>query len=215
MSLIQRQTGRAEEQSASGETYKCFMPFKLPPSPPIQIEQFYSLLEKAAVSLGELNGIRANLPDASLFISTFSKKEAILSSQIEGTQSSLSDFLLFENGEKPQSDEKEAANYMSAMNYGLKRIQSLPLSRRLICEIHAKLLTGGRGQEKTPGEFRISQTGLADRVRETPYMFRLRRRISLNVLAILKSFCIAAIRPCLFSLRPPWLMSSLSLSIRF
>ena len=152
--------GRLITKSESGETYQCHIPQPLPPHPPIQPEKFYKLLDKANVSLGELNGIRTNLPNASLFLRMFTRKEAVLSSQIEGAQSSLSDFLLFENNEenlKTNDDDIEVANYISAMNYGLKRIQKLPLSRRLLCEIHEKLLSSGRGVEKCPGEVRTSQ----------------------------------------------------------
>ena len=158
---VKRETGHYREQLADGEAYTCYIPKKLPPDPPVQIEKFYSLLDKAGVALGALNGIRINLPDASLFLSVFAKKEAVLSSQIEGTQSSLSDLLLFESEKKAaRGDETEIANYISAMNYGMEKIHSLPLSRRLLCEIHEKLLSGGsgvRGSEKQPGQVRTSQ----------------------------------------------------------
>ena len=159
MNKIKR-IGRLITKSEGGETHRCYIPQPLPPNPPIQPEKFYKLLDKANVSLGELNGIRTNLPNASLFLHMFTRKEAVLSSQIEGTQSSLSDFLLFENKEenlKTNDDDIEVANYISAMNYGLKRIEKLPLSRRLLCEIHEKLLSSGRGMEKCPGEIRTSQ----------------------------------------------------------
>ena len=155
-----KRIGRLITKSEGGETYQCYIPKPLPPNPPIQPEKFYKLLDKANVSLGELNGIRTNLPNASLFLHMFTRKEAVLSSQIEGTQSSLSDFLLFENNEenlKTNDDDIEVANYISAMNYGLKRTHNLPLSRRLLCEIHEKLLSSGRGMEKCPGEVRTSQ----------------------------------------------------------
>ena len=155
-----KRIGRLITKSEGGETYQCYIPQPLPPSPPIQPEKFYNLLDKANVSLGELNGIRTNLPNASLFLHIFTRKEAVLSSQIEGTQSSLSDFLLFENNGKnlkTNDDDIEVANYISAMNYGLKRIHNLPLSRRLLCEIHEKLLSSGRGMKKCPGEVRTSQ----------------------------------------------------------
>ena len=157
---VKRETGHYREQLADGEAYKCYIPRKLPPDPPVQIEKFYGLLDKAAVALGALNGIRINLPDASLFLSVFAKKEAVLSSQIEGTQSSLSDLLLFESEKKAaRGDETEIANYISAMDYGMEKIHSLPLSRRLLCEIHEKLLSGPgvRGSEKQPGQVRTSQ----------------------------------------------------------
>ena len=155
-----KRVGQFITKSEGGETYRCYVPKPLPPKPPIQTDKFYSLLDKANVSLGELNGIRTNLPNAALFLHVFTRKEAVLSSQIEGTQSSLSDFLLFENNGKNMKrndDDVEVANYIAAMNYGLKRIQDLPLSRRLLCEIHEKLLSSGRGMEKCPGEIRTSQ----------------------------------------------------------
>ena len=159
MNKIKR-IGHFITKSEGGETYQCYIPQPLPPKPPIQAEKFYKLLDKANISLGELNGIRTNLPNASLFLHIFTRKEAVLSSQIEGTQSSLSDFLLFENNEenfKTNNDDIEVSNYISAMNYGLERIESLPLSRRLLCGIHEKLLSSGRGMEKCPGEVRTSQ----------------------------------------------------------
>ena len=155
-----KRIGQFVTKSTGEESYKCYIPNNLPPDPPILVPRFYSLLDKANVALGELNGIRTNLPSATLFLHTFTRKEAILSSQIEGTQSSLSDFLLFESqgkGSQKNDDDIEVANYISAMEYGLKRIKTMPLSRRLLCEIHSKLLVGGRGREKSPGEFRTSQ----------------------------------------------------------
>ena len=155
-----KRLGRLITKSEGEETYRCYIPKPLPPDPPIRTERFYSLLDKANISLGELNGIRTNLPNASLFLHIFARKEAVLSSQIEGTQSSLSDFLLFENNSENvtgNDDDVEVANYISAMKYGLERISQLPLSRRLICEIHERLLSSGRGKEKCPGEVRTSQ----------------------------------------------------------
>ena len=155
-----KRIGQFITKSDGGETYQCYVPNPLPPDPALQIERFYDLLDKANVSLGELNGIKTNLPNASLFLRMFTRKEAVLSSQIEGAQSSLSDFLLFESNTetvKKNSDDIEVANYISAMNYGLTRIHKLPLSRRLFCEIHKELLSSGRGKEKCPGEIRTSQ----------------------------------------------------------
>ena len=155
-----KRVGRFIIKSTGDESYKCYIPKKLPPNPQVAVEKLYHLLDQANVALGELNGIRTNLPNASLFLHTFTRKEAILSSQIEGTQSSLSDFLLFESrakGAKKNDDDIEVANYISAMDYGLQKIKSLPLSRRLFCDIHKKLLKSGRGKEKTPGQFRTSQ----------------------------------------------------------
>ena len=118
-------------------------------------------MEQANQAVGRLDGLASILPDLSLFIYTYVRKEAVLSSQIEGTQSSLSDLLMFENDEVPGvpiQDVQEVSNYVAAMNHGLQRLRSgFPLSLRLICEIHDVLLSKGRGSEKQPGEFRKSQ----------------------------------------------------------
>ncbi|MEI8064045.1 MAG: Fic family protein [Verrucomicrobiota bacterium] len=119
-----------------------------------------ALREKASLALGRLDGLAAVLPDASMFLYTYIRKEAVLSSQIEGTQSSLSDLLLFENEATPGvplNDVQEVSNYVAAMNYGLKRLPELPLSLRLLKEIHGELLAKGRGSSKEPGQFRRSQ----------------------------------------------------------
>ena len=117
-------------------------------------------LERATRALGRLDGLSLVLPDPAVFIHMYVRKEAVLSSQIEGTQSSLSDLLLFENKgvpSVPASDTREVSNYVAAMRYGLKRLEELPLSLRLLREIHAVLMKGARGSGKTPGEFRRSQ----------------------------------------------------------
>ena len=143
------------------ESVRAFVPPPLPPIPPIQLDRLQSLLEQANQALGRLDGLASILPDLSLFIYTYVRKEAVLSSQIEGTQSSLSDLLMFENDEVPGvpiSDVQEVSNYVAAMNHGLTRLRDgFPLSLRLIREIHEVLLSGGRGSEKQPGEFRTSQ----------------------------------------------------------
>ena len=117
-----------------------------------------SLTSKADIALGTLSGLGENLPNPHLLIYPFVRKEAVLSSRIEGTQSSLSDLLLFEatKAEK-QRDVKEVQNYVHAIEYGLKRLEELPLSLRLIRELHAILMEGVRGEQATPGEFRQSQ----------------------------------------------------------
>jgi len=125
------------------------------------MERLYRPLEQANHALGQLDGITSILPDTSLFLYMYIRKEALLSSQIEGTQSSLSDLLLFENDEAPGvplDDVREVSNYVAAMNHGLARIKDgFPVSLRLIREIHAILLSDGRGSNKQPGEFRRSQ----------------------------------------------------------
>ena len=144
--------------SENNESYKSYIPKPLPPQPPIVIENFYSLLDKAVASLGKLNGIKTSLPDDTLLLMMFAKKEALLSSQIEGTQSSFSDILILEEEEQLQNDDsKEVFNYIKAMEHGLKSLEKLPLSRRLLCEMHEILLSSGRGKDKTPGQFRTTQ----------------------------------------------------------
>ena len=124
------------------------------------MDELYPLLDQASTALGRLDGMSMVLPDHSLFLYMYVRKEAVLSSQIEGTQSSLSDLLLFETEEAPGApidDVQEVSNYVTAMNYGLERLKEFPLSLRLIREIHEKLMTGARGGNKMPGEFRSSQ----------------------------------------------------------
>ncbi|WP_010304019.1 Fic family protein [Candidatus Odyssella thessalonicensis] len=152
--------GKYIKCSLGGETYNAYLPQPLPPTPPLEINKFYSLLDQAATSLGRLDGMSMILPNPSLFLYMYVRKEAVLSSQIEGTQSSLSDLLLFENQEIPGvpiDDVTEVSCYVAAMNYGLERLKEFPLSLRLIREIHQKLMAHGRGSTKLPGEFRTSQ----------------------------------------------------------
>ena len=147
--------------TAGGERYTAFMPPPLPPEPPVELRPLFPLLDRATQSLGRLDGLTTLLPDTSLFLYLYVRKEALLSSQIEGTQSSLSDLLLFESEELPGvplDDVEEVSNYVAAMNHGLSRLrEGFPLSLRLMREIHAILLRGGRGANKEPGEFRRSQ----------------------------------------------------------
>jgi len=153
-------SGRWEKQSGP-EPYYCFIPAPLPPNPPIQYdEKLKALTENAGLALGRLDSITRFLPNPQMLLYTYIRKEAVLSSQIEGTQSSLSDLLLFENAETPGvpvDDVKEVLNYVAALEYGLKRLKELPISLRLIKEIHAILLKGARGGHNEPGEFRRSQ----------------------------------------------------------
>lgn len=152
--------GRRQVMKAGGETYFAYIPNSLPPDPPLEMSSLYSLLDNANAALGRLDGMSMILPDHSLFLYMYIRKEAVLSSQIEGTQSSLSDLLLFENEDAPGApldDVAEVSNYVSAMSYGLERIKELPISLRLIREIHERLMSKGRGQTKQPGEFRTSQ----------------------------------------------------------
>lgn len=148
--------------TAGGEPYRAFVPPPLPPVPPVELAPLYPLLDRATQAIGRLDGLTTLLPDTKLFLYLYVRKEALLSSQIEGTQSSLSDLLLFESAEVPGvpiDDVEEVSNYVAAMNYGLRRLREdrFPLSLRLMREIHAILLKGGRGANKEPGEFRRSQ----------------------------------------------------------
>jgi Fic family protein len=144
-----------------GETVRAYLPWPLPPNPRLDLERLLDLIAKANQSLGRLDGMTSILPSADLFVFMYVRKEALLSSQIEGTQSSLSDLLLFEAEEVPfvpLDDVQEVSNYIAAMNHGLSRLAGgFPLSLRLIREMHAELLSKGRGSSKQPGEFRRSQ----------------------------------------------------------
>ncbi len=141
--------------------YKAFIPNPLPPEPPINFDdELQSLLSKADRTLARLDGITTVLPNPDLFIAMYVKKEALLSSQIEGTQASLEGILEFEADLPPKEDineVKEVINYVKAMNYGIERLKELPMSLRLIKEIHKILLEGTRGAHRDPGEFRRSQ----------------------------------------------------------
>jgi Fic family protein len=147
--------------TTAGETVKAFVPPPLPPDPALALSGLYQHLDRANQALGRLDGLTTLLPDTRLFLYLYVRKEALLSSQIEGTKSSFSDLLLFENEAIPGvpiDDVEEVSNYVAAMQHGLRRINGgFPLSLRLIREIHAILLRGGRGANKTPGEFRRSQ----------------------------------------------------------
>ena len=136
------------------------MPPPLPPDPPLRLDGLLPALDKANRALGRLDGVASILPDPALFIYMYVRKEALLSSQIEGTQSSLSDLLLFESEGAPGvplDDVEEVSSYVAAMNHGLQRLREFPLSLRLIREIHGVLLAKGRGSAKQPGEFRRGQ----------------------------------------------------------
>lgn len=141
--------------------YRAFMPEPLPPVPAVAWDgEMQRLLSDADRDLARLDALAALLPNPDLFVAMYVKQEAVLSSQIEGTQSTLEDVLAFEAEhatDRQPHDVAEVVNYVRAMNYGIRRLDELPLSLRLIKEIHAELMRGVRGQEKSPGEFRISQ----------------------------------------------------------
>jgi Fic family protein len=155
-------TGYFTPISTAGEVARAFVPQVLPPDPPLELDgDLGFLLETAAIAIGRLDGISLILPDPDLFLYTYVRQEAVLSSQIEGTQSSLSDLLRHELDGAPAAlldDVTEVSCYVDAMQHGLDRLkQGEPLSLRLLCDIHAKLLSHGRGSSKQPGEFRRSQ----------------------------------------------------------
>ena len=154
--------GAYEITGTGGEQVRAFVPTPLPPVPPLFLNgPLQPALEAAVLALGRLDGLSALLPDRTLFLYTYMRKEAVLSSQIEGMQSSLSDLLLYEMEEAPGvplADVVEVSNYVKAFDHGLRRLgEGFPLSNRLIREIHGVLLSRGRGSGKTPGEFRRSQ----------------------------------------------------------
>ncbi|MCU0757352.1 MAG: Fic family protein [Xanthomonadales bacterium] len=147
---------------AGGETVRAFVPQPLPPVPPLELSGArQSLLERATLAVGRLDSISLLLPDPKLFLYAYVRREAVLSSQIEGTQSSLSDLLLFELDELPGvpfDDVLEVSNYVAALEHGMARLrEGFPLSNRLLREMHLRLMGRGRGSDKAPGEFRRTQ----------------------------------------------------------
>ncbi len=144
------------------EGYSAFIPAPLPPDPPIKMDdpELIRLLSDADRALGRLDGSTSILPNPDLFVAMYVRQEAVLSSQIEGTQSTLEDVLQFEidaKGQEIPKDVEEVVNYIRAMNYGLDRLKEFPLCLRLIREIHNYLVDGVRGGDRTPGEFRKTQ----------------------------------------------------------
>ena len=157
--------GRHDLTTTAGERVAAFVPADLPPAPALALDgPRQRLLERALLACGRLDGIAALLPDPDLFLYAYVRREAVLSSQIEGTQSSLSDLLLFEIDEAPGvpfDDVVEVSNYVAALEHGMARLrEGFPLSNRLIREIHERLLSRGRGADKRPGDFRTSQNWL-------------------------------------------------------
>jgi Fic family protein len=154
--------GKLVTQGSSPEPFKSFVPKFLPPAPSIEFSpKLLHLMERANLAVGRLDGLARLLPDLQLFLYFYVRKEAVLSSQIEGTQSSLSELLLFESQQLtggPTDDVVEVSNYVAALEFGLKKLkQDFPISIRLIREIHGVLLAKGRGENKEPGDFRTSQ----------------------------------------------------------
>ncbi len=155
-------TGRYESTTTAGEAVHAFVPVALPPEPPLDLGgQRQLLLERALLACGRLDGVTALLPDPNLFLYAYVRREAVLSSQIEGTQSSLSDLLLFELEEAPGvpfDDVVEVSNYVAALEHGLARLRGgFPLCNRLLREVHEQLLAHGRSADEQPGELRSTQ----------------------------------------------------------
>jgi Fic family protein len=156
-------------QSRAGKTvpqpsgYLAYVPAALPPEPPVALDaELIAQLSEADHELGKLAGVATLLPNPDLFVGMYLRKEALLSSQIEGIDSTLDEVIRFEEGDKPTEgkrlhDTEEIVNYVRALNYGIKRLAELPLSLRLIREVHVELMRGVRGDGKAPGEFRRSQ----------------------------------------------------------
>lgn len=161
--MRREKTGNYIVSTVGGENVKAFVPEPLPPYPSIEWSpELMKKQEEAAFALGRLDSMASFLPEPTLFLYSYVRKEAVLSSQIEGTQSSLSDLLAFENSESPglpeTSDVVEVSNYVLAMEHGLKRLLGgFPMCLRLVREIHEILLSRGRGHAKQPGTFRTSQ----------------------------------------------------------
>lgn len=160
MEAMQSRAGKTVAQ-ASG--YLAYVPAPLPPDPPVALDaETIDLQSRADQAVGKLDGIATLLPNPDLFVGMYVRKEALLSSQIEGIDSTLDEVIRFEEGDEPAEgkrlhDTAEVVNYVRALNYGIKRLAELPLSLRLIREIHAALMHGVRGENKTPGEFRVTQ----------------------------------------------------------
>ena len=143
--------------------YLAYVPAELPPQPPLDLDpEAIELLSRAQHALGTLNGIATQLPNPDLFVGMYVRKEALLSSQIEGIDSTLDEVIRFEGGDRPSEgkrlhDTAEVVNYVRALNHAIRRLPDLPLSLRLIREVHTELMQGVRGQAKAPGEFRVTQ----------------------------------------------------------
>lgn len=155
-------TGTHHTTATAGEEVRAFIPLPLPPVPALEIAGARQLLlERATLAVGRLDSISTLLPDPHLFLYSYVRREAVLSSQIEGTQSSLSDLLLFELEEAPGTpldDVLDVSNYIAALHHGMARLnEGFPLSNRLLREMHAVLMSKGRGSDKQPGDFRRSQ----------------------------------------------------------
>ncbi len=160
--MHRRSSGTYRSSIVVGEETRAFVPAPLPPEPPILFDAaLQRSLEAATLALGRLDAIASLLPDPAVFLYTYIRKEAVLSSQIEGTQSSLADLLMFERKGTPGvplHDTVEVSNYVAALEHGLRLMrEGLPPCIRLLREAHAVLLSRSRGSRQTPDEFRRSQ----------------------------------------------------------
>ena len=158
---MEQTSGRSGRYIQQPKGYRAFIPASLPPEPPIVLDlSLLSLLSEADHALGQLDGVASILPNPDLFVAMYVREEAVISSQIEGTQSTLEDVLQYEmdhSRHQQPRDVEEVFNYVRAMNHGLERLKEFPLSLRLLREIHRELLEGVRGENREPGEFRKTQ----------------------------------------------------------
>lgn len=160
--MLRGPTGTWRTETSSGEAVRAFIPAPLPPVPPLQLDAYLqSNVDDSLLALGRLDSVTILLPETKLFLYTYVRKEAVLSSQIEGTQSSLSDLLTFEADESPGvplDDVTEVSNYVAALEWGMTKVRrGFPISGRLLRGIHSRLLSSSRGADKLPGDFRRSQ----------------------------------------------------------
>lgn len=206
-------TGDYEITAVAGEQVKAFIPSPLPPVPGIDISpELQQSHDQALIAVGELNSLTSLLPDYSLLLYSYVRKEAVLSSRIEGTQSSLSDLLVSEMDGipgVPLEDVTEVSNYVAAMQYGLDKIrEGLPLSLRLIREMHEVLLRKGRGEGKNPGEFRTSQNWIGGTRPAMPFLCRLLLTGLWNAWVSWNCLFMIPRSYCPFSSRRRWCMCS-------
>ncbi len=150
--------GRAGQYISTTDGYRTFIPKGLPPDPPVQMNtDQVRLLEKTGLALGRLDRLSTDVPNIGLFVSMYIKREALLSSEIEGTQSTLEDLLEYEAGDMSRESARDVLDYVRAMDYALHRLKTLPLSIKLILETHEILMSGARGGSKNLGQFRTGQ----------------------------------------------------------
>ncbi len=171
---MKNRAGKTVQNLSGVMAYASFYPQPLPPEPGIEIdEEMRQLLIEAHKKLSLLNGLADRIPDKDLFVSMYVRKEALVSSQIEGTQCTLEDVLDPELDENANADVSDVVNYVRAINYAIQRLDALPLCNRLIRETHAVLMNSVRGGDKTPGEFRVSQNwigGLGSTLKNARYI---------------------------------------------